>query len=64
MDFPITDLRDEDACSAKLVQWLHPEGLACPRGHEGDRMGVPRRPRAPILDLRCGPCGRVFHQGS
>jgi hypothetical protein len=61
MDFPITDLRDEDACSAQLVQWLHPEGLACPRCPEGDRMGVHRRPRAPIRDLRCGHRGRVFH---
>jgi transposase-like protein len=61
MDFPITDLRDEDACYAKLVQWLHPEGLACPRCPEGDRMGVHRRHRAPILDFRCGHCGRVFN---
>lgn len=61
MDFPLTDLMDEDACYAKLVQWLHPEGLTCPRCHEGDRMGVHRRHRAPILDFRCGHCGRVFN---
>ena len=34
MDFPITDLMDEDACYAKLVEWLHPDGFACPRCHE------------------------------
>jgi hypothetical protein len=52
---------DEDACSAKLVAWLHPEGLACPRGHEDDRLMAHRRPRAPILDFRSGHCGRVVN---
>jgi transposase-like protein len=61
MDFPITDLLDEDACSAKLVAWLHPEGLACPRCHQADRMRVHRSYRAPVLDYRCGHCGRVFN---
>lgn len=61
MDFPITDLMDEDACYAKLVTWLHPDGLACPRCHQADRMGVHRRHRAPVLDYRCGHCGRVFN---
>jgi hypothetical protein len=31
MDFPITDLKDEDACYAELAGWLHAAGLACPR---------------------------------
>jgi transposase-like protein len=61
MDFPITDLMDEDACYAKLVGWLHPDGFACPRCHEGDRMAVHRRRRPPVLDYRCGHCGRVFN---
>src|SRR4051812_45227643 len=61
MDFPITDLMDEDACYAKLVGWLHPEGFACPRCREGDRMIVHRRRRPPVLDYRCGHCGRVFN---
>jgi transposase-like protein len=61
MDFPITELMDEDACYAKLVEWLHPDGLACPRCHEADRMMAHRRHRAPILDFRCGHCGRVFN---
>ena len=30
MDFPITDLMDEDACYARLVAWLHPDGLGLP----------------------------------
>ena len=46
MDFPIADLMDEDACYAKLVQWLHPGGLACPRCGARDGLGVHRRHRA------------------
>ena len=61
MDFPITDLMDEDACYAKLTEWLHPEGLACPRCRQSDRMRVHRRRRAPVLDYRCGHCRRVFN---
>jgi transposase-like protein len=61
MDFPIADLMDEDACYAKLVQWLHPRGLACPRCGACDDLGVHRRHRAPILDLRCKACRRVFN---
>src|SRR3954463_3245080 len=61
MDFPISDLMDEDACYAELVTWLHPEGLACPRFHQADRMRVHRSHRAPVRDYRRGHCGRVFH---
>jgi transposase-like protein len=61
MDFPIADLMDEDACYAKLIHWLHPDGLACPRCRRDDRMAVHRRGRAPILDYRCGHCKRVFN---
>jgi transposase-like protein len=61
MDFPITDLMDEDACYAKLVSWLHPGGFACPRCGRDDRMSVHRRGRAPVLDFRCGHCRRVFN---
>ena len=28
MDFPIAELMDPDACYAKLLTWLHPDGLA------------------------------------
>src|SRR3954462_11685496 len=61
MDFPITDLMDEDACYAKLVEWLHPEGLACPRCHQADRMRAHRSHRAHVRDYRCGHCRRVFN---
>ncbi len=52
---------DEDACYAKLVSWLHPDGRACPRCRRADRMHVHRRHRAPVLDYRCGHCRRVFN---
>ena len=61
MDFPITDLMDESACYAQLVDWLHPDGLACPRCHQVDRLVVHRRGRDPILDFRCGHCLGVFN---
>jgi transposase-like protein len=61
MDFPIIDLMDEQACYAQLVDWLHPDGLACPRCHRHDRMAVHRRGRDPVLDFRCGHCHRVFN---
>jgi transposase-like protein len=61
MDFPIAELMDEGACYAKLVRWLHPEGLVCPRCHRADRLRVHRSHRAPVRDYRCGHCRRVFN---
>ena len=61
MDFPIADLLDEDACYAKLLAWLHPDGLACPRCGSRDDLHVHRRHRAPVLDYRCSSCRRVFN---
>jgi transposase-like protein len=61
MDFPLAELMDADACYAKLLTWLHPAGLACPRCGSRDGLGVHRRHRAPILDYRCTACRRVFN---
>src|SRR5437763_5288147 len=61
MDFPLVEFLDEDACYAKLVELLHPDGLACPRCGARDRLGIHRRHRAPVLDYQCGACGRVFN---
>jgi transposase-like protein len=60
MDFPLTGLMDEGACYARLVEALHPGGLTCP-GCGGDRLGVHRRHRDPVIDYRCGDCRRVFN---
>lgn len=61
MDFAITELMDEQACYDKLVGWLHPDGLACPRCHGSDTSYAHRRDRAPILDYRCRACRCVFN---
>ena len=64
MDFPIDELMDEDACYGRLLAVLHPGGFACPRcgaREDGGSLTVHRRRRAPVLDYRCRPCGRVFN---
>lgn len=61
MDFPLTNCLDENACYAKLVRALHPEGLTCPGCGEREKLGVHRRHREPVLDHRCRECGRVFN---
>ena len=61
MDFPITELMDEQACYDKLVEWLHTGGLACPRCHRAETTYVHRRDRAPILDYRCRACRCAFN---
>jgi transposase-like protein len=61
MDFPIAGLLDQDACYAKLVGWLHPDGLACPQCGARHGLTVHRRHRAPVLDYRCTACRRVFN---
>lgn len=60
MDFPIAALMDEPACFDFLCQALHPHGLLCPCcGSVNYRRH--RSHRDPVLDYRCGDCGRVFN---
>jgi transposase-like protein len=61
MDFSLIDYLDEGACYTKLVELLHPHGLACPRCGERERLGTHRCHRAPVVDFQCGTCGRVFN---
>jgi transposase-like protein len=61
VDFPLIDLMDERACYDRLVDLLHPGGLACPRCGSEDRLGIHRRHREPVLDYQCGHCRRVFN---
>jgi transposase-like protein len=61
MDFPLTDLMDEGACYQRLVDWLHPGGLTCPRCAEREHLAVHRRHRDPVLDYRCPSRRRVFN---
>src|SRR4029434_1422220 len=61
MDFALLDYLDEDACCTKLVELLHPDGLACPRCGERQRLGIHRGHRAPLGDFEFGSCSRVFN---
>ena len=61
MDFPIEELLDPDACYNTLLNWLHPNGLVCPRCQSPDQFRVHRRHRAPVIDYRCDHCKRVFN---
>ncbi len=60
MDFPLTDLMDQQACYDRIVAALHPNGLVCPRCG-GDRFGVHRKHRGPVIDYRCRDCRCVFN---
>jgi transposase-like protein len=60
-DFSLIDYLDEDACYTKLVELLHPDGLACPRCSQRQRLGIHRCHRAPLVDFQCSGCGRVFN---
>jgi transposase-like protein len=61
MDFSLIGYMDEDACYRKLVELLHPDGLACPACGQRQHLGVHHRHREPVLDYQCGDCGRVFN---
>lgn len=58
MDFPLAGSMGEAACSARLVEALHPDGLARPRCG-GDHYGVHRRHRGPVIDYRRRDCRRA-----
>jgi transposase-like protein len=60
--FPIGDLLDEERCYNWLVEYLHPEGLRCPKGHARPAAEAPHTSdRAPIVEYRCRTCGRVYN---
>jgi transposase len=62
MQFPISDLMDEQACHDFLMRVLHPNGLMCPCGHKLPPTQAPHdRHRAPIMDYRCRECGAVYN---
>jgi transposase-like protein len=62
MQFPLDTLLDEQACYDFLLRVLHPNGLACPRGHQLPPHQAPHdRHRVQIVDYRCRTCGAVFN---
>jgi hypothetical protein len=53
---------DEDRCYKWLVEQLRAEGLLCPNGHERPEGEAPHtHDRAPVVEYRCRPCGRVYN---
>ena len=62
IQFPITDLLDQNQCFRFLLQTLHPDGLRCPRGHPlPDDQAPHDRKRAPLVTYRSRRCGAVFN---
>jgi len=62
MDFPLIEFLDQDACYRKLIDLLHPGGLACPRCAARDGLTIHRhRKGSPVIDHRCKRCKRVFN---
>ena len=62
MQFPLTNLLDEQAWYDLLLQILHPNRMACPHGHPLPLdQAAHDRHRAPIRDYRCRSCGAVFN---
>ena len=62
IQFPITDLLDQDQCYRFLLDTLHPDGLQCPNRHPvPEGQAPPDRNRAPLVKYRCRSCGAVFN---
>jgi transposase-like protein len=58
IDFPISELLDDEACTRWLEQHLHPEGLSCPHCH-GQQRRIVRR-QGPFTGYRCQACDRYY----
>jgi transposase-like protein len=58
IDFPLSDLLDDQACTDWLQRQLHPEGLQCPNCRSAERR-VARR-GGPFLGYRCRSCDRYY----
>ena len=57
MEFPITELMDDQACYDFLEGVLHPKGVRCPEGHKVAPGQAPHMSdRAPLVDYRCRRC--------
>jgi len=62
MEFPITELMDDQACYDFLAGVLHPKGIRCPEGHKVAHGQAPHMSdRAPVVDYRCRTCSKVFN---
>jgi hypothetical protein len=50
LDFSLNDDLDKDACYSKLVELLHPGGLACTDGRQRQCLEVHHHRRETVLD--------------
>lgn len=58
IDFPISDLLDNEACMAWLEKQLHPNGLSCP--HCQSSQSRVARQRGHFTGYRCKDCDRYY----
>ena len=58
IDFPLSDLLDDEACTYWLQRQLHPVGLQCPNCRSSGRR-VARR-GGPFVGYRCRGCDRYY----
>jgi transposase len=62
IQFPITDLLEDQECYNYLLRVLHPDGLKCPDAHPLPPDQAPHNwSQNPIFDYRCRICGKVFN---
>ena len=58
IDFPISELLDDEACTAWLEKQLHPNGLSCPDCQSLQRRVA--RQRGHFTGYRCKACDRYY----
>jgi transposase len=62
MRFPITELLNEADCYQYLLELLHPDGLACPHGHDLPvNQASHKHERGVVVSYRCRSCHAVFN---
>jgi transposase-like protein len=62
MNHRITTRSIERRCYEELFELVHPDGLRCPRCHEGDGVHVHEHHRPPRrMHYRCRHCAHVFN---
>jgi transposase-like protein len=63
MEFPITELLDYENSVEWILEYFHPNGLACPRCQNGlDQSRTFRRTQTSELEVhRCKVCGAIYN---
>lgn len=63
MEFPITELLDEEDSAEWILEHFHPQGLKCPKCKRGvEQSWKFRRTHTSVLDVqRCKHCGTIYN---